>query len=449
MLAGTVVVVALWVMVALGVLAPGLRPAGLSVPIVWPAFLLAAIVAWVQAVAWAPFGLGWVRIAAACAVLSVPVATAILGIEGLGLSQALVALMLAGMLPPAYAAGYVGVRMARRGDVPQWARLTRLARGFGDSVGRLRVRRAGFRSPMHAQVWFEWRRHGITLPFVTAVLLPVLVLMLSFGENDALPAWKAVATFLLVPPLVACGSVNTVSRNNPRVQDFYGVPPFDAVRPLSTQALVAAKLRMAAGSTLAAWGLLAAVIPPAVVLTGHGPGMAAAWEKFTAALGTGKAIGFVALAVLALVGLTWRMMTDSLVLNLTGRGWVINGTVSVLGVLGVFGYGFGIWLYNHPEYHADALEWAKAVLAGFVALKATAAYFVLRALVRRKLADRASVVWRLVAWLVVAGGTFVLIAWLLPEGALSLPVLAGTVALLTPLVRLSAAPLALNWNRHR
>ena len=84
MLYGTGTVMSVWV---LGVWLP-LRRSGTELPLVWPALLLAAVVAWSQAVVWTPFPVRWVRVAAtalllAGAVLFVPVGLTYLGQDGL------------------------------------------------------------------------------------------------------------------------------------------------------------------------------------------------------------------------------------------------------------------------------------------------------------------------------------------------------------------------------
>jgi len=59
-----------------------------------------------------------------------------------------------------------------------------------------------------------------------------------------------------------------VSGNHPWVKDYYGVAPFTATLPMTTLGLVGAKLKAAALSTLAAWGVLVVLVSAAVVLTG-------------------------------------------------------------------------------------------------------------------------------------------------------------------------------------
>ena len=60
----------LWLAAAWFILRPWLGLWGLTVPLWWPAVLAAALVAWVQALLWLPFGLGGLRIVLATVILT-------------------------------------------------------------------------------------------------------------------------------------------------------------------------------------------------------------------------------------------------------------------------------------------------------------------------------------------------------------------------------------------
>ena len=55
---------------------------------------------------------------------------------------------------------------------------------------------------------------------------------------------------------------------DPHARESLGMAPFTAARPLTSAALIAAKLRMAVWSTVIAWLLVLVAIPVALTLSG-------------------------------------------------------------------------------------------------------------------------------------------------------------------------------------
>src|SRR6266705_3576938 len=77
--------------------------------------------------------------------------------------------ILAPQLPLAYLVARFAVARARRGDVPDWRGLSARSGEIADALPRPRDHLS---SPGRAQVWFEWRRHGRSLPALVGLLLP-------------------------------------------------------------------------------------------------------------------------------------------------------------------------------------------------------------------------------------------------------------------------------------
>src|SRR6185503_15644536 len=102
---------------------------------------------------------------------------------------------------------------------------------------------ASFLSPRAAQLWFEFRQHGRSLPGWVAIVVPFeLVLFYVVRDEPRVLTALTLIGMLLTPPFLAAFVAATV-----------GFSPFLATRPLSTAALAAAKLKMALRSTAAAW----------------------------------------------------------------------------------------------------------------------------------------------------------------------------------------------------
>ena len=107
------------------------------------------------------------------------------------------------------------------------------------------------------------------------------------------------------------------------------------------------------------------------------------------------------------------------------------------------------WVFMHPEYHADLWAAVPSLLAAAAALKLSLAGWSLRALRRRRLVDASLMAWLLVGWLVAAACLVALIYWLVPGNLVPWYPAVSCIVLALPLVRISLAPLALAWNRHR
>lgn len=137
-----------------------------------------------------------------------------------------------------------------------------------------------------AQLWYEWRQHGTTLPILTAIVTGLFfipygwsntlspVYALKLPDSNVLPT---VPTFILVyyPVLlmlmpvyswaIGCGAKRTdLKRGERTFQLFFGT------RPMRDESMIWSKLKVASLSTLAAWGVLViGTIPILFVKCGH------------------------------------------------------------------------------------------------------------------------------------------------------------------------------------
>src|SRR5262245_26479302 len=173
-----------------------LQPWGVEVPMLWPAFLGAVFLAWTQALTWMPYGLRGLRMIVTVLWLISLDAIVFVAVE-FEVSEPRLIAFLAPQLPLAYLAACFAVARARRGDVPDWRGVSaRLSRVF-DVTPR---RRDHFLSPARAQAWFEWRRHGWSLPVWVALLLPF-----ELGLLFVLPelVFYILLGVLLTPPFMA------------------------------------------------------------------------------------------------------------------------------------------------------------------------------------------------------------------------------------------------------
>jgi hypothetical protein len=446
MLWGAATAALLWLAAACFIIRPWLRLWGADVPLWWPALLFTAGLAWVQALLWAPFGLRWLRVI--LIVLMVPgmIVLAEFSVLGGAPEAALVGLF-ASLTLCAWTVGYVGIRYARRGDVPNWEGMFRPLRQL---VRRLPGRVApGFASAGAAQAWFEFRRTGKSLPIMTALVLPFVLLFLCFGANPVIPTAQTLISALLLPLFLAGMAGTMVSGKNPWVKDYYGVAPFTATLPVSAAGLMAGKLRAAAKSALIAWAIVMVATPLAVVVTGNQEEVAGWWQRALEEHHPLKIAAGMAGAAILLVVVTWKRLVDALFLGLTGRKWVIQLSLIAGAIVFCVFCAVGVWIHRHPEYWENIRTVLPWVLGLLILCRLFVASWALHNVVRRHLMEGKTVRRWLIAWLLVAAALFGLLAYAVPTEIVPLHYVAFAVVLSLPMTRLAASPLVLAWNRHR
>jgi hypothetical protein len=353
--------------------------------------------------------------------------------------------ILAPQIPLAYLVARFAVARARRGDVPDWrgafASLARSAQGPAR-------RRQNFPSAASAQAWFEWRRYGGSLPGWVAILLPFeLILLWAAGDSAAL-VFTILLGVLLTPPFMASFSAAAVSKSSPNANESYGVTPFIATRPLTNAELVAAKLKMTIRSTSFAWLLVLLAIPLALRLSGTLAVVLDRWRRLSEIVGTPRAAVVVLLILSACIATTWKQLVQGLYIGLSGRASLIKGSVVlVLGFLFLFGP-LAEWIIDTGRLSDlwSALPFIFGVLVSFKMIAAV--WLVVRLYHNRLLSDRALVTGAGL-WTIAVLALYGVLVWLLDTPHIPHYVLMLVAILAIPLARLSAAPLALAWNRHR
>jgi polyhydroxybutyrate depolymerase len=442
MLYGTIAMAALWSATAV----IGLWPVKAPVPLVWPGFFAAALVAWLQVLTWMPYGLPGLRMIAAVLLLtsiSVVVFTAI----ELQVRESVMVLIMLPQVPLAYLAARYAVARARRGETPDW-------RGAFSPLGRIAAvlpgRRGHFRSCAEAQRWFEWRQHGRSLPTWVAIVTPfdVLFLYLIRREPPVLTTVSLVV-MLLTPPFLAAFVAMTVGRSSPDAGSAYGLAPFVATRPLSTRALVAEKLRMAMTSGLLAWLLVLVAIVLGLTISGRWPDVVDKARALSDFFGPPRATVIALLGVLGLVTVTWKQLVQGLAIGLTGREGLVKSSVLVrlswLVLIGLLFYEYNlnrdlrVFLWN-------ALNWLPLVPAFF---KTGAAAWIAIRLHRNRMVDDRTLVEGAAAWLAVVLAVYGVLAWIFDTPYIADSILLSLAVLAVPVVRPSAVLLALASNRHR
>ncbi len=435
MVYGAITVACVWWIVVLGLL----WPSGMAPALWWPAASAAAAMAMIQLIAWAPLASPWLRIVLAIPIFLAP-AAACAAASLLELSEAWIVAIMLSMIGIAWAVSVAAVSRARRGEMyDQWL----VDRFAAWRASRARPVGRPFSSATRAQLWFDWRAHGWLLPGLTAGWLALTILVLFQQRGDEMLTAKLLGGVLLLPTLSAMFLGASIGRQD--IRSKYPLPSFTGARPLSSAALVRSKMTMAAISSLAAHALVACYLPLVFFIR---PVTAETLASLTAGVPTWKIAAALAGGWLVLVLQTWLTLAQNLWVGLQGRPWVTNCTMLVGAVLFGGGAVLGIWIYLHTAAHQAFFATLPWLAAAAVAAKLGSAAWVLNRSQRADVLSRTQMAGMLAIWSLASLAVFAGMRWELAE-RLSLPATVAIAALAIPLTSLIAAPLALDWNRHR
>jgi len=427
MLYGAAAVTILWAVTRL----LALWPSGISVPVIWPALLAASLLAWTQALTWMPYALPGLRVIVTILWLAAIDAIIMVALN-FKAGELVMLAILTPHVPLAYVTARYAIARARRGDEPDWRPL------FYAAAPR---QREHFRSPARAQTWLEWRQHGRSLPAAVGIVLPFeLALLFLFRETPAL-VFEMLIVVLTTAPLLAVFAAAAVSGSN--------LTKFIATRPMTSASLIAAKLKVTIASTLAAWLLVLVATPIALKLSGTLPLVIERVRRLAEVVGAPHAAIAMLLVFIALLATTWKQLVQSLYIGMSGRDWLVKGSVFLaLAILAVI-VPAAHWVISNKALIALVWNAGGWILAIIVCLKLAAATSIAIRLYDKKLLSDRTLILGALFWSATVFAVYGVLAWTFPEVMIRRYVLALVAILAVPLARLSAAPLALAWNRHR
>jgi len=166
-------------------------------------------------------------------------------------------------------------------------------------------------------------------------------------------------------------------------------------------------------------------------------------------IGTLRATVLLLLILLGFIASTWKQLVQSLYIGLTGRDWLIKGSVFVSLSLLFFIGPIAQWIIDSSRVRGALWDVLPLILAILVCLKMSAACWVATRLYRSRLLSDRALVTGAACWCVVVLVLCGVLAWFFSTPFFPRYMLAVVAILAIPLPRLSVAPLALAWNRHR
>jgi hypothetical protein len=443
MLVGSLFMIAIWLAIVWLIL----RPTGIVAPICWPAAALVLFLTAFQAISWTPFAQVWMSLVATLAVTAAGFLIFLAGIlagvvdPSFSRDSAFLTGGFSAFVPVAFAAAVAGMAMKRRGDTYDWKQWDRWMAWWAQWR---KPSQRPFASTSAAQVWFECRSIGWYSPlFVggTMLLLPFLLLETWNQPDQTIKmAQFAIGLPLLMVTVTGSilGSVDGLGAKPPH-------GPFLFTRPLSSAALVRAKLWMGLLSIAATW----LVMLPVATMILFRPGCIQALSQWAASVPPWKVVLLPWVAGGAIFALSWKQLVESYWVPLTGREWLVGVFTGSFVFIILGGVGAGLWLALHPQHVAMASAGATWLMAVVVGIKAVVAVCVVRELDRARLLSRGFVAAMGGLWIAIVVGLLFAAFNYLPSSEISRAQVALGIVLTIPFSRLMGTPLAVEWNRHR
>lgn len=436
MLYGTITMAALW----FAARALAVWPSDFEMPRFWPALFVASVLAWTQALTWLAYPLRGLRVISAVGVLFAIDVVVITAFEAKA-SESLMLALLAPQIPLAYGIARFAVARARSGEVPDWRGLfTWMPRRSGAAC-------KPFSSPARAQFWLEWRQYGRSLPLLVAIVLPFeLGLLFLFPDTPSIVFWTVVA-ILFTPAFLSVFVAMSVAKSGSDATR--GIAPFLGARPMSTVRMIGTKLTVTTWSTLVTWIVLLAGLAAGLKWSGAEVLAADLFRKTEAIFGLPRAVALTCLAVTLPMLSGWKHLVQSLCIGMSGHAWLIKGSGLLALSLATFAIPIGDWILSSKGVMANLLFALPSILAILVACKLLAAGWIVIRLYDALLLDGRQLIAGAILWNAGVFALFGLLRSIFPSLLVRSDLLLLVAMLMVPLARLSAAPLALAWNRHR
>jgi hypothetical protein len=230
--------------------------------------------------------------------------------------------------------------------------------------------------------------------------------------------------------------------------DIWGktaMPSFFATRPLTTTQFVLIKFFAAAMGVVAAWMITFSLFTVWAILEASSLNAHKSVVRAIFADMTPRGALAAALVVFGTLAMTWRNVVSGMWPTFLGRKHLANAIgFAFLGLFALVGV-FGVWMYKHPEWHEIAWRILPWFVATELALKVIIAVWLSILLERGGFVSRQTICSLAAVWvLLIACIVGLLSLYIKPTWTI-----AAVVALMVPFASLAAAPLALEYNRHR
>lgn len=312
--------------------------------------------------------------------------------------------------------------------------------------------RAPFSSPASAQSWLEWRRHGVLLPLVVAALLVLIMIStVAFGQLDV-NGTVLTLSWMLAAPLAVAAAIGKGFGKLDLWSNDLAVPSFLAVRPMRSDEWIAAKLKVAALSTVASWSLVVGLVPVWFVYRGDFRVLVGLWNSLEVIGGQSMPGLLIALAVPVGAVLTWRMLVAGICIGMWGQRAAFLGSTCLGFALVFLALQACLWFQSArpPLHHFVRFSlWLPWVLNALFIVKISVAAWAWHSAIRRGAVTPCTASWYFGCWFAGTGLLLLFIVLLVQDVAWIRRLMIFLALLALPLARIGLATLALDRNRSR
>src|SRR2546423_8328455 len=167
------------------------------------------------------------------------------------------------------------------------------------------------------------------------------------------------------------------------------------------------------------------------------------------AIGTPRAATVVLLILAAFIVATWKQLVQSLHIGLTGREWIVKGSVLLTLTLLILVGPIVEWMIDSPGAQRSLWNALPLIVVILVGIKMSAAAWIATRLDRSRLLGDRALVLGAACWVLAVLALYGVLVWFFSTPFVAHYQLALIAILAVPLARIPAAPLALAWNRPR
>lgn len=412
-----------------------------DIPIYWPMFFVASVMAWMQVLAWRPFGSLIARLLFAGVVLSILFAIPQIGVN-LEFSESQMILISGALIGIAYLTAIDSVNRARTGEIPQWNLIRSLREVFEQEY---QSRHPEFRTTRKAMGWYEWRVNGLNLPIAIGILFPPLLLiaLLNYSFHGS---WEPEVFLILLWLPILFSAVMGIpsagfgfSRGSKRVQSF------TLIKPVSSWEIVKTKYRITLKGILYCYGFVYLTL----LLTIKSPVWTEISNKILAHYSGVEIPVLILLVMLAPMAICWTLTAIGLAVGLTGRSRLITAVVCTFFVFMLLFLTMDAWIQYFPLLRKIIRDFGTVILVLIVSMKILITGRVLWINDRKNLMNRNEIRNLVLIFSSVFAVLWGLSHWLIKVKDWQTIYSALLIVLLLPMISVAVAPLSLYWNRHR